>query len=114
MVAIQILDQDHDVQAKRDDDRMNLHVRSVVSLHHQSNHANARQSAGGRGVTITTLNTDLPPGAEEVNHLLHCACAVHVERDRNEVLRDALADDVALLIRREFQELLAEIVAEGV
>ena len=54
MVAIQILDQDHDVQAKRDDDRMNLHVRSVVSLHHQSNHANARQSAGGRGATMTT------------------------------------------------------------
>ena len=35
MVAIQVLDQDHDVQAKRDDDRMNLRVRSVVSLHHQ-------------------------------------------------------------------------------
>ena len=52
MVAIQVFDQDHDVQAERDNDRVNLRVRSVVSLHHQSNHANARQSAGGRGATI--------------------------------------------------------------
>ena len=49
MIAIQVLDQDHDVQAQRDDDRMNLRVRSVVSLHHQPIHANARQSAAGPG-----------------------------------------------------------------
>ena len=54
MVAIQILDQNNDVQAERDDDRMNLRMRSVVSLHHQPIHANARQSAGGRGATITS------------------------------------------------------------
>ena len=60
------------------------------------------------------MNTDLPPCAEEVDHLLHRARAVHVERDRNEVLRDALADDVALVVGRVLQELLAEIVAEGI
>ena len=102
------------MQAKRDDDRVNLRVRSVVSLHHQSNHANARQSAGGRGATIKSIDTDLPPGAEEVDHLLYRARAVHVERDRNEVLCDALADDVPLLIRGVLQKLLAEVVAERI
>ena len=114
MVAIQALDHYHDVQAKRDDDRVNLRVRSVVSLHHQPNHANARQSAGGRGATITSWNTDLPPGAEEIDHLLHRARAVHVERDRDEILRDALADDVALVVGRVLEEFLAEVIPEGI
>ena len=114
MIAIQVLDQDHDVQAQRDDDRMNLRVRSVVSLHHQPNHANARQSAGGRGATITSWNTDLPPGAEEIDHLLHRARAVHVERDVDQVLSDRVANHVPLIIRRVLKELLAEVVSEWI
>ena len=48
MVAIQILDQNNDVQAERDDDRMNLRMRSVVSLHHQRTmQTRASQRAAG-------------------------------------------------------------------
>ena len=51
-----------------------------------------------RGATIITETTDLPARAQKVDHLLHRARAVHVERDRDEVLRDALADDVPLVV----------------
>ena len=98
------------MQTKRDDDGVNLRV----SLHHQPNHANAHQSARGRGATIKSISTDLPPRTEEVDHFLHCARAVHVERDRNEVLRDALADNVSLVVSRILEELLVEVVPEGV
>ena len=48
MVAIQIRDHYHDVQAKRDDDRVNMRVRSVVSLHHQRTmQTRASQRAAG-------------------------------------------------------------------
>jgi hypothetical protein len=39
---------------------------------------------------------------------------VHVERDGDEVVGDGLADEVSLLVRRELEELLAEVVTEGV
>jgi hypothetical protein len=39
---------------------------------------------------------------------------MHVERDVDEVLRDGIADDIALLIGGILQELLAEIVSEGI
>jgi hypothetical protein len=39
---------------------------------------------------------------------------MHVERDVDEVLRDGIVDDIAPLIGGILQELLAEIVAEGI
>ena len=51
---------------------------------------------------------------QEVDHLLHRARAVHVERDVDEVLRDGLADEVALLVGAELEKLLTQVVAEGV
>jgi hypothetical protein len=39
---------------------------------------------------------------------------MHVERDVDEVLRDGVADDIALLIGGILQQLLAEIVAERI
>lgn len=39
---------------------------------------------------------------------------MHVERDVDEVCRDRLADDVPLLVRRVLEQLLAEVVAEGI
>lgn len=57
---------------------------------------------------------DLPTRREEVDHLLHGTCAVHVEGDINQILGNGLADDVALLIGAELQKLLTQVVAEGV
>lgn len=51
---------------------------------------------------------------QEINHLLDGSCAVHVERDADEVVGDGFADDVSLLIGRVLEKLLAEVVAEGV
>ena len=39
---------------------------------------------------------------------------MHVQRDVDEVLRDGLADDIPLLVRGVLEELLAQVVAEGV
>lgn len=51
---------------------------------------------------------------EEIDHLLHGTCTVHIEGDVNQVLGDRLADDIALLIGAELQKLLTQVVAEGV
>lgn len=51
---------------------------------------------------------------QEVNHLLDGSSAVHVERDANQVIGDGFANDVSLFIGRVFEELLAEVVAEGI
>ena len=69
--------------------------------------------SGGTGAG-DKYDTDLTAGAEEVDHLLHRARAVHVERDVDEILRDGLADKVALLVRAVLEELLAQVVAEGI
>ena len=39
---------------------------------------------------------------------------MHVEGDVDQILRDRLADQVALLIGAVLEELLAQVVAEGV
>ena len=39
---------------------------------------------------------------------------MHVERNRDKILSDALADDVALVVGRILEQLLAEVVAEGI
>ncbi len=51
---------------------------------------------------------------QEVNHLLNSSGAMHVERDGDQIIGYGLADDAALFLSRVFQQLLAEIVAEGV
>ena len=38
---------------------------------------------------------------------------MHIERDRDEILHDALADDVLLVVGRVLEGILAEVVAEG-
>lgn len=70
--------------------------------------------AKGGGEARKGGRTHLARGRQEVDHLLHGARAVHVERDGDEVGRDRLADGVALLVGRVLEELLAEVVAEGV
>lgn len=51
---------------------------------------------------------------QEVDHLLDGSRAVHVERDADKIVGDGFADDVSLFIGRVFEQLLAEVVAEGV
>jgi hypothetical protein len=63
--------------------------------------------ARGRWINLATSR-------QIVDHLLNGTRAVHVEGDVDQVGRDGLADEVALLIRRELKELLAEVVAERV
>ena len=57
---------------------------------------------------------DLAARREEVDHLLDGARAVHVEGDVDEVLGDGLADEVTLLVGAELEELLTQVVAEGI
>jgi hypothetical protein len=39
---------------------------------------------------------------------------VHIQQDGNEILSDGFADNVALIVRGELEEFLAQIVAEWV
>lgn len=56
----------------------------------------------------------LSASREEIDHLLDGTGTVHVKRNIDEILSNRLADDVALVICRIFQQLLAQIVTEGI
>lgn len=58
--------------------------------------------------------THLTLGRKEVDHLLNCTSTVHVERNVDQVLRNGLAYNIALLVRGELKQLLTEVVAERV
>ena len=60
------------------------------------------------------MRTYLSPSRQEVNHLLDSTGTVHVQRDVDQVLRDRLADDIALFVGSILEQLLAEIVAKRV
>ena len=57
---------------------------------------------------------NLSASGEEVDHLLHGTCAVHIEGDVDQVLSNRLADEVTLLIGAELEKLLTQVIAEGV
>ena len=107
MIAIEILNEDHDVQAQRNNDGVDLHIVSKISLLPLAR-KQYRERAG------TGTQTCLALSGEEVDHLLDRAGAVHVQRDVDEFLCDGLADDVPLLVRRVLKQLLAEVVPEGI
>jgi hypothetical protein len=56
----------------------------------------------------------LTRGGQEVNHLLNSASSMHVQGDGDEIVRHRLADEVALLICREFKQFLTKVVAKGI
>ena len=105
MVAVQVLDKHNNMQAKSHNDRVNLDIGVAVSL------PQPRQLI--KTVSITP-KTNLSASRQKVDHLLHRSGTMHVERDVDKVLSDRLADEVPLLIRGVLEELLAEIVAEGI
>ena len=53
-------------------------------------------------------------GGDELDHLLECACTVLVEGDLSHVLHAVTDENSALLIVAVLEQLLAEIVAEGI
>ena len=50
----------------------------------------------------------------EVDHLLNSTCPVHVQGDLNQILCNAFANDVSLLVRGVLQQLLAQVVAKWI
>lgn len=92
------------MKAERKNNRMNLSVVSMISLRST--------------VSLEDKNplkaTCLASGGQEINHFLYGARTMHVQRDVNEILSDRLANDVSLIICRELEKLLAQVVAEGV
>lgn len=107
MVTIEVLDEHDNMQAQSDDNRMNLSIVSKISLL-----PSVRKQYRERVVIKT--RTCLALSGEEVDHFLDSPCAVHVERDIDKVLRHGFADQVALIIGRILQELLAEIIAKWI
>lgn len=114
VVPIEILDQRHDVQAEGDDNSMDLSIVSKISLLFFYDNAQRRARLVSAVLRVSRRDTRLPLRRQKVDHLLHRTGAVHVQRDCYEVRRDRLANDVALLIGRILEQLLAEIVAEGI
>ena len=78
MVAVEVLNEDDDVQTECDDDRMDLAIVSVISL--CSNPPCKRQ----RGYE-QWRRTCLPPSRKEVDHLLNGTRAMHVQGDVDKI-----------------------------
>jgi hypothetical protein len=104
VVSVEVLDEHHNMEAERKNNRMNLSVVSMISLRST--------------VSLEDENpleaTCLASGGQEINHLLYSSRTVHVQRDGNEILSDGFADNVALIVRGKLEEFLAQIVAEWV
>jgi hypothetical protein len=104
VVSVEVLDKHYNMEAERKNNRMNLSVVSMISLRST--------------VSLEDKNpleaTCLASGGQEINHLLYSPRTMHVQRDGNEILSDGFADNVALIVRRELEEFLAQIVAERV
>lgn len=105
MITVEILDKNDDMQTESDNDRVDLDIGVAVSLPRPVNWIKKNSEAN---------NTNLSTSRQEIDHLLHCTGAVHVQGDVDQVLSDGLADEVPLLVRGVLEELLAEVVAEGV
>lgn len=58
--------------------------------------------------------TCLSASGQKVNHLLNSASTMHVQRNVDQVLSNGFADEIALIIGRVFEQLLAQIIAKGV
>lgn len=97
VVAIQVLDQDDDMQAESDDDGMDLDKVKLVKT-----------------IRPAVERSYLAARRKEVDHLLNRTCTMHVEGDVDQILRDRLADQVALLIGAVLEELLAKVVAKRI
>jgi hypothetical protein len=62
----------------------------------------------------TRNRTCLSSGGQEINHFLYSSRTMHVQRNVDQILGYGFADDVPLFVRGELEELLAQIVTEGV
>lgn len=104
MISVEVLDQNDDVKAKRNDDGVDLGGTVGISL--------TKELASCRTKSIRNLN--LSASSQEINHLLNSASSVHVQRNVNQVRGNGFTDEIALFIRRILQQLLTKVVAKGV
>jgi hypothetical protein len=91
VIAVQVLNEHNNVEAERDDDRMNLAMVSMISLR-------PPPPFQWTGEKIIMNYTCLSPCGQKVDHFLNSPCSVHVERNINKVLGDGLANNVSLLV----------------
>ena len=94
MITVQILNEHDNMQAKSDDDRVDLNIGVAVSLPRLVNWIKRNSK---------TNDTDLSASGQEVDHLLHSTSAMHVEGNVDQVLCDRLADEVPLFVCGIFQ-----------
>ena len=77
----------------------------AVQVLDQSHHA---------GVQGHNNNRDLLRRRQELNHFLNSSCAVHVQRNVDQLRRNSLNNGGALLVTTELEEFLAQVVAKRV
>ena len=104
MVAVEILDEHNNMEAQSQDNGMYLSIVSLISLLFSD------KFESKSGFRMTCLSAC----RKEINHLLNSAGPMHIQRNVNKILCHRFTDDVALLIRRIFQQLLAKVVSKGV
>jgi hypothetical protein len=92
VIAVQVLNEYDNVETKRDDDRMNLAMVSMISL------LRPPPPFQWTGENSIMNYTCLSPCGQKVDHFLNSPCSVHIERDIDKVLGDGLANNVSLLV----------------
>jgi len=95
VIAVQILNQPHDLVLQSTDDGSNLLGVSVAPLHE-------------------LRSTHLRWSGDEFDHLLQCSSAVLVQGDVDHVVGSTHDEVLAHVVIRELEELLTEIVAKGI
>ena len=104
MISVEVLNQNDDVKAKRNDDGVDLGGAVGVSL--------TKKLASCRTKSIGNLN--LSASSQEINHLLYSSSSMHVQRNVDQIRGNRFTDEVALFVRRILQQLLAKVVAKRV
>lgn len=104
MISVEVLNQNDDVKAERNDDGMDLGGAVGVGL--------TERLASNRKKSIGKSN--LSASGQEINHLLNSTSSMHVQRNIDEIRGNGITDEVALFIRRILKQLLAKIITEGV
>jgi len=73
-----------------------------------------RQSSDYRNDLIVVSRIGLTLGRKKIDHFLNSSGSVHVQGNGNEVPSDGFTNEIPLLIRRIFEQFLAQIVAKGI
>jgi hypothetical protein len=77
-------------------------------------HHMKRQSSDYRDDLIVVPGIGLTLGGKKIDHFLNSSGSVHVQGNGNKVPSDGFTNEIPLLIRRIFEQFLAQIVAKGI